>query len=118
MKPQTKPSKTVNDPDLAEQAQPGHGVPSQDPAPRAQVPLPPEDQERESRSVLTGGGVMAGAVTGAAVGGAAAGPVGVFVGTMVGGVAGALGGAAAGRLMDPDDPDRPGQTHQSPSGED
>lgn len=76
------------DPDLAEQARPGHGVPSQDPEPQAQQPLPPEDQERESKSVLMGGGAMAGAAAGAAVGAATAGPVGVFVGTLAGSVAG------------------------------
>lgn len=90
------------DPDLAEQARPGYGVPSQDPEPQAQQPLPPEDQERESKSVLMGGGAMAGAAAGAAVGAATAGPVGVFVGTLAGSVAGALGGAAAGRLVDTD----------------
>ena len=90
------------DPDLAEQARPGHGVPSQDPEPQAQQPLPPEDQERESKSVLMGGGAMAGAAAGAAVGAATAGLVGVFVGTLAGSVAGALGGAAAGRLVDTD----------------
>ncbi|MFD1837785.1 bacteriocin [Paracidovorax cattleyae] len=76
---------------------PGYGVPSQDPRPAAQVPLTPEEAEREAGSVLAGGGVMAGAATGAAVGGAVAGPIGVVVGVAVGGVAGAVGGAAAGR---------------------
>ena len=34
------------DPDLAEQAVPGHGIPSQDPDPAAQVLLTPEEAER------------------------------------------------------------------------
>ena len=70
MKPLTtqQPSDTSIDPDLAEQARPGHGVPSQDPAPEAQFPLAPEERERESKSVFTGGGALGGAATGAAVG--------------------------------------------------
>jgi len=84
------------DEDLAEQANPGHGVPSQDPDTAAQTPLDPKDAEREAKSVLIGGGAMAGAATGAAVGVAVAGPVGVVVGASVGAVAGAAGGAAAG----------------------
>lgn len=86
------------DPDLAEQARPGHGVPSQDPEPAAQLPLTAEEQEREARSTLMGGGMVAGAATGAAVGVAVGGPVGVLVGGTLGGVAGALGGAAAGKM--------------------
>jgi hypothetical protein len=91
-----RPSETPVDPDLAQQAVPGHGVPSQDPDPAAQVRLSPEDAKREAGSVLMGGGLVAGAATGAAVGAAIAGPAGVLVGGMVGSVAGALGGAAAG----------------------
>ncbi|MDA8522890.1 bacteriocin [Acidovorax sp. NCPPB 4044] len=83
---------------------PGYGVPSQDPRPAAQIQLAPEEAERESRSVLMGGGVMAGAATGAAVGVAVAGPIGVVVGGAVGGVAGAFGGAAAGKAIGTDDP--------------
>jgi len=86
------------DPDLAEQARPGHGVPSQDPEPAAQLPLSAEEQERESHSTLMGGGMVAGAATGAAVGVAVGGPLGVLVGGTLGCVAGALGGAAAGKL--------------------
>ena len=84
------------DEDMAEQANPGHGIPSQDPDAAAQTPLEPQDVEREANSVLIGGGVMAGAATGAAIGVAVAGPVGVLVGASLGAVAGALGGAAAG----------------------
>ena len=87
------------DPDLAEQAVPGHGVPSQDPNPAAQVALDPEEAERESKSVLIGGGLVAGTAAGAAVGAAVAGPVGVLVGGTLGAVAGAIGGSATGKLV-------------------
>ncbi len=92
------------DKDLVEQARPGHGIPSQDPEPAAQLPLTAAESEREAGSVLTGGGMVAGAATGAAVGAVLGGPVGVLVGGTVGVVAGALGGAAAGSLVKPDDP--------------
>ncbi|MDA8445304.1 hypothetical protein [Paracidovorax valerianellae] len=97
----THTSQTAPDSDLAEQARPGHGVPSQDPAPAAQYALSREEAERESNSSLMGGGFMAGAAAGAAVGAAVAGPVGVFVGSTVGAVAGTFGGAAAGKLVEP-----------------
>lgn len=87
------------DEDLAEQARPGHGVPSQDPDPAAQYALAPQDAKREAKSVLAGGGVVVGMATGAAVGVALAGPVGVVVGASLGAVAGALGGAAAGETV-------------------
>lgn len=90
------------DPDLAEQAVPGHGVPSQDLNAAAQFALDPEEAERESKSVLVGGGVVAGSAAGAAVGAAVAGPVGVFVGGTLGAVAGAIGGRAAGELANPE----------------
>lgn len=100
----TPPSHTLpRDPDLAEQARPGHGVPSQDPDPAAQTQLQPEEAEREAKSVLAGGGAMGGAAVGAAVGGAVGGPVGVVVGGTLGAVAGAVGGAAAGAGMHPQD---------------
>ncbi len=99
-----QPSKTVPaDEDLAEQGRPGHGIPSQDPDPAAQLPLEPEEVEREANSVLTGAGVMVGAATGAAIGGVVAGPVGVLVGGSLGSVAGALGGAAAGTMANAED---------------
>ena len=91
------------DADMAEQANPGHGIPSQDPDAAAQTPLEPQDVEREANSVLIGGGVMAGAATGAAIGIAVAGPVGVLVGASMGAVAGALGGAAAGAAANAED---------------
>ena len=98
------PSDTLPvDKDLAEQARPGHGVPSQDPEAAAQTPITAAESEREAGSVLTGGGMVAGAATGAAVGAVLAGPVGVLVGGTVGVVAGALGGAAAGSLVKPDE---------------
>jgi len=105
MNPSSSPSsKTAPaDEDLAEQARPGHGIPSQDPSSAAQMPLEPEEAKREANSVLTGGGMVAGAATGAAIGSVVAGPVGAVVGGTVGAVAGALGGAAAGTLMTPED---------------
>lgn len=108
MSPSTTPAAgphdgAPTDQDLAEQALPGHGIPSQDPDPAAQMPLTAAESDRESNSVLMGGGVVAGAATGAAVGAALAGPVGVLVGSAVGVVAGALGGAAAGSLVKPED---------------
>jgi hypothetical protein len=106
MNPSTHPAAktTPIDEDLAEQAIPGHGVPSQDPDPAAQSPLQPQEVEREANSVLAGGGVLVGAATGAAIGTAVAGPLGAVVGGTVGAVAGALGGAAAGAMATPDDP--------------
>ncbi|WP_310732302.1 alpha/beta hydrolase [Ideonella sp. A 288] len=95
----TTPSTKRPDRDLAEQAVPGHGIPSQDPDPEAQVRLEPEEAEREANSALMGGGVVAGMAAGAAVGVMVAGPVGVVVGGTLGAVAGALGGAAAGGAM-------------------
>ena len=72
----TLPSKTPpGEADLAGQALPGHGIPSQDPDPAAQIYLAPEEARREVKSVFTGGGMVAGAATGAAVGALVAGPV-------------------------------------------
>jgi uncharacterized protein YndB with AHSA1/START domain len=101
--PTTPLNPVTVDEDLAEQAQPGHGVPSQDPASAAQFPLEPEDAQREANSVLTGGGLVAGAATGAAIGVMVAGPVGVVVGGSLGAVVGALGAAAAGTMVNPED---------------
>ena len=94
------------DADMAEQALPGHGIPSQDPEPEAQVLLQPEDAERELRSTLAGGGAVAGVATGAAIGAVVAGPIGVLVGATLGAVAGALGGQAAGAAAG-DNPEAP-----------
>lgn len=98
----TRSTPTVDE-DLAEQARPGYGIPSQDPRPSAQSHLAPEEREREVHSTMMGGGVMVGAAAGATVGVAVAGPVGVVVGGALGGVAGALGGAAASNLVDTDE---------------
>lgn len=87
------------DEDLAEQARPGHGIPSQDPNPAAQIALEPEEAEREAKSVMTGGGVVGGAAIGATIGVVVAGPVGAVVGGAVGAITGAMGGAAAGAMM-------------------
>ena len=84
------------DTDLAEQARPGHGIPSQDPSSAAQIPLQPEEAQREADSALMGGGVVAGMATGGAIGAAVAGPLGVVVGAVAGAVAGAAAGAVAG----------------------
>lgn len=92
------------DGDLAEQAVPGHGVPSQDPDPAAQQTLTPAESDRESKSALMGGGMMAGAAAGAAVGAVVGGPVGVFVGGTAGAIAGALGGAGVGQVVEPEAP--------------
>ena len=97
------PHTAARDEDLAEQARPGHGVPSQDPNPAAQIPLGPEEAEREAKSVLTGGAVVGGAAVGAAIGVVVGGPVGGVVGGTLGAVAGAVGGAAAGAGMKPGD---------------
>ncbi len=89
------------DADIAEQALPGHGVPSQDPEAAAQVGISPKEAEREAKSVLVGGGLVAGLVAGAAVGAAVAGPVGILAGGTLGAVAGAVGSNAAGKSADP-----------------
>ncbi|HEX5737600.1 MAG TPA: alpha/beta hydrolase, partial [Hydrogenophaga sp.] len=98
MNPLTTPSpnNTRFDEDLAVQARPGHGIPSQDPNPAAQTALKPHETEREANSVLVGGGMVAGAAMGAAIGIAVGGPVGILAGASLGAVAGALGGTAAG----------------------
>ena len=87
--------------DLAKQAVPGHGVPSQDPESDAQVGLGPKEAERESKSALIGGGLVAGVITGSAVGAVAAGPVGILVGGTVGAIAGVVGSHAVGELVNP-----------------
>lgn len=91
------------DEDVAEQAHTGHGVPSQDPESGAQFGLKPEEAEREAKSALVGGRVVAGVAAGAAIGAVVAGPVGIFVGGTLGTVVGALGAAAAGTAVAPKD---------------
>ena len=92
------------DPDLAEQAAPGHGVPSQDPSAAAQTGLLPEEAKREAKSAFVGGGAVAGMAAGAAVGAAVGGPIGVVVGGTVGTLMGALGGEAAGSQREAEPP--------------
>ena len=100
--PATQPTDVKpDDPDIATQAVPGHGVPSQDPESAAQVGLSPEEAERESKSVLIGGGLVAGVVAGSAIGAVVAGPVGVLVGGTVGAITGVVGSNAAGELVNP-----------------
>lgn len=96
-------TKAPVDEDMADQANPCHGIPSQDPNSVAQIPLQPDEADREANSVLIGGGMVAGAATGAAISVAVAGPVGVLVGATMGAVAGAVGGAAAGATAKPAD---------------
>jgi phage-related tail protein len=105
----TSPSTTAKPPvaqaidlDMADQARPGHGIPSQDPSASAQSPLAPGEAAREAQSVLAGGGMVAGTAAGVAIGSVMAGPVGAVVGGAVGAVAGALGGAASGSLVNAD----------------
>ncbi|MBC7942227.1 MAG: hypothetical protein H7Z19_21155 [Chitinophagaceae bacterium] len=112
--PSAPPTAEPMDPDQAQQARPGYGVPSQDPRAGAQTPLRPEEAEREAKSVLAGGGAIAGAATGALIGVAVAGPVGVVVGGTVGAVAGVLGSAAAGGVVKPKAPDNATDTPSAP----
>ena len=114
--PNTHPSvaTTASDGDLAEQALPGHGVPSQDPSPAAQQALTPAESERESQSAFMGGGTIAGIAAGAAVGVAVGGPVGALLGGTAGAVAGALGGAAVGRVTEPDSAAEPASEATTP----
>ena len=101
--PGVEPDQPV-DPDLAEQAAPGHGVPSQDPSTAAQTGLLPEEAEREAKSAFVGGGAVAGLAAGAAVGAVVGGPIGVVVGGTVGTLVGALGGGAAGSQRESERP--------------
>lgn len=105
--PNTHSKTATVDGDLIEQANPGHGVPSQDPESAAQVLLEPKDAEREAKSVLTGGGMIAGAATGAIIGVVTAGPAGVLVGGGVGAVVGLLGAEAAGAVSNTEKKTKP-----------
>ena len=69
-----------------------YGVPSQDPDPRAQVPLQGAEQLRELQSVFTGGGLLAGLALGTTAGMLLAGAVGVLPGSVVGALAGVWAG--------------------------
>lgn len=88
------------DPDLQEQAVEGHGVPSQDPDPSAQIHLSAAEASREVRSVLTGGGMIAGAALGCLLGAVWAGGAGVVLGSVAGSILGALAAMAAGVHVD------------------
>ena len=105
MNPSNTPPSTPApvDEDLAEQANPGQGIPSQDPSGAAQTVLERHEAKREAKSVLVGGGLVAGATTGALIGVAVAGPVGILAGAALGAVAGGLGGAAAAPAANSDD---------------
>lgn len=46
-------SERKTDPDIEEQALPGHGVPSQDPDPNAQLGMSPSETRRENSSTLS-----------------------------------------------------------------
>jgi non-heme chloroperoxidase len=98
--PLTHAPAPATDGDLAQQARPGHGIPSQDPDLAAQLPLQPEEAQRESNSSLLAGGLVAGMATGAVIGVGVAGPAGVVVGGAVGALVGSLGGAVAGAVGD------------------
>ena len=107
MKTQNPPTTHVVslDEDMVQQANPGQGIPSQDPSAAAQSVLTPHEAEREKHTALVGGGVAAGATTGALVGAAVAGPAGSLAGATLGAIAGALGGAAAGANTEINDND-------------
>ena len=98
--PSQQPAETPRNPDLAEQAIPGHGVPSQDPDAAAQVALSPNEAAREAKSAYVGGGAMAGLASGALAGAAIGGPIGVLVGATAGTIVGVLGGEAAGQAAE------------------
>lgn len=102
------------DQDLAEQAVPGHGIPSQDPAASAQVGMTAQESEREAKSAYVGGGAMAGMAAGAAAGAVVGGPIGVLVGGTLGTMAGVLGGEAAGSLREPETDPAPPATGTRP----
>ena len=91
------------DPDLLEQAKPGHGVPSQDADAGAQFELSPAEAAREARTSMAGGAAVAGMAAGAAIGAAVAGPVGAVVGSALGSVVGAFGSAAVSGAVMPAD---------------
>ena len=105
MNPSSTPPLKTNplDEDMTKQAHPGHGIPSQDPESGAQFLLNSDESKREAKSVLVGGGVVAGVATGVAIGAVVAGPVGIVVGAAVGTAVGALGAAAAGTVVTPEE---------------
>jgi pimeloyl-ACP methyl ester carboxylesterase len=60
MKPSTMPafSTATADEDMAQQARPDHGIPSQDLSSVAQAALPPQEAAREATSELKRGGIV------------------------------------------------------------
>ena len=94
------PSHRIHDEDVAKQARPGHGIPSQDPKPSAQFALSTEDTRRATDSVLMGSGLVVAAATGAGVGAMVSGPVGILIGASLGAVTGLLCGVAAKKILD------------------
>ena len=74
---------------------------SQDPEPAAQIAPNPQKSEREAKSTLLSGSMLAGMAMGAAIGIGVAGRVGAVVGASLGAVVGALGGATAGATASP-----------------
>lgn len=86
---------SVLDPDLQEQVVKGHGVPSQDPDPSAQIQLSAAEAAREVRSALTGGGMIAGAALGCLMGAIWAGGAGAVLGSVARSVLGVLAALAA-----------------------
>ena len=87
------------DPDLAQQARRGYGVPSQDLDPAAQMPLSAVEQARELRSAFTGGGMIAGLGLGCVLGLMLAGGAGAVLGSVSGSIVGAWAAMAAGMRM-------------------
>lgn len=84
------------DPDIDEQALPGHGVPSQDPDPDAQLGMSSSETLRENSSMFVIGGALVGLAAGAAIGAAVSGSAGIIVGGTIGSIAGAICGSVAG----------------------
>ena len=80
------------DMDLKNQARPGHGVPSQDPSPEAQIPLSDAERNREFTSSFSGSGLLTGAALMASAGGLYAGGTGLMLGGLIGAFAGVCGG--------------------------
>lgn len=82
----------TQDPDLHAQAKLGHGVPSQDPSPEAQLMLSDAEQAREFASSFTGTGLIAGSALLATAGGLVGGSTGLLLGAMIGAFTGVWAG--------------------------
>ena len=93
----TPPPDTVPaDEDLAEQANPGHGIASQDPNAAAQTALDPQQADREANSVLLGVAWWQVRPRALLLESRLQARLGVLAAATVGAIAGAAGGAAAG----------------------